>query len=63
LRNQLEACEIFHKLNLTQEDSRSKLAANFLISKATFGVAPCCRGYDESCPSNVKPVHAPNRQP
>ena len=58
LRNEPDACEIFHKLNLTQDDSRIKLAANFLISKATFGVAPCCRGYDESCPSNVKSVHA-----
>src|SRR3984893_18787203 len=34
LRYQPEACEIFHKFNLTQEDSRSKLAASFLIFKA-----------------------------
>jgi hypothetical protein len=58
LRNEPDACETFHKLNLTQDDSRIKLAANFLSSKATFAVAPCCRGYDESCPSNVKSVHA-----
>jgi hypothetical protein len=32
LRNEPEAREIFHKLNLTQEDSRIKLAANFLSS-------------------------------
>ena len=58
LRNEPDACEIFHKFNLTQDLSRIKLATNFLISKATFGVAPCCRGYDESCPSNVRSFHA-----
>jgi hypothetical protein len=57
LRNEAYACEIFHKLNLTQYDSPIKLAANFLRSEATFGVAACCRGYDESCPSNVESVH------
>src|ERR1700693_45169 len=57
LRNEAYACEIFHKLTLTQYDSPIKLAANFLRSEATFGVAACCRGYDESCPSNVESVH------
>ena len=58
LRNEPEACEIFHKFNLTQDHSRIKLAANFLFSNATFGVAACCRGYDESCPSNVRTFYA-----
>jgi hypothetical protein len=58
LRNEADACEIFHKFNLTQDHSFIKLATNFLISKATFGVAPCCRGYDESCPSNVRSFYA-----
>ena len=58
LRNKPGACEIFHKLNLTQDHTRIKLPANFLISEATFGVAACCRGYDESCPSDVRPFYA-----
>ena len=58
LRNEPDACEIFHKFNLTQDLTRIKLPANFLISEATFGVAACCRGYDESCPSNVRPFYA-----
>ena len=58
LGNEPDACEIFHKINLTQDHSFIKLAANFLISKATFGVAPCCRGYDESCPLNVRSFYA-----
>ena len=36
LRNEPGACEIFHKLNLTQDDSRIKLAANFLISDSNI---------------------------
>ena len=57
LRNEPAACEIFHKLNLTQDDSRIKFAANFLISLATFVVAACYRGYDGPCLSNAKSVH------
>ena len=58
LRNEPVACETFHKSNLTQDACRFKHLATFTIFKATFAVAPCCTGYDESCPSNVKPVHA-----
>ena len=36
LRNEPGACEIFHKLNLTQDDSRIKLAATFLIFQSNI---------------------------
>src|ERR1700760_961497 len=36
LRKKPGACEIFHKFNLTQDPTRIKLPANFLISGATL---------------------------
>ena len=43
-RNEAGACEIFHKIKLTQDDSPIKLPATRLTSGATLEVGVCCKG-------------------
>jgi hypothetical protein len=55
--DEARACEIFHKINLTQDDSPIKLPAIRLTSGATLGVGMCCKGYDEFCPRSGKSLN------
>jgi hypothetical protein len=56
-RNEAGAREIFHKINLTQDDSAIKLPATRLTSGATLEMGMGCKGYDEFCPPSGKSLN------
>ena len=56
-RNEAGAREIFHRINLTQDDSPIKLPANRPLYGATPEVGTCCNENDEFCPPSGKSLN------